>query len=211
LDDGTLAKAARSPGCAASTAPATEPPATEPDVVIDPDEKPAAAATAGKEGTTTTEGSATTEGGATTEATATSAANKPGATATMESGAAAAMATTTTAAVAAPATAAAMAAPTTTASATGQLHAAAKVFPVEEMERGQADVGHFLFAKNEALIGRRIARLRDTGSGRRGCGCTTCQRKTQSGGTQHLHGAGFGCAFPFRSLLDPWHGRILRI
>jgi hypothetical protein len=78
------------------------------------------------------------------------------------------------------------------------------------MERGETDVGHFLFAKNEALIGRRIVRLRDTGSGHRGCGCTTHQRKTQSGGTQHLHGGGFGCAFLLRSLLDPWHGRILR-
>jgi hypothetical protein len=86
-----------------------------------------------------------------------------------------------------------MAAPTTTASATmaastttasaGQLHAAAKVFPIEQMERGQTDVGHFLFVKNEALIGRGIVRFRNTGSGHRGCGCTTHQRKTQSGGT----------------------------
>jgi hypothetical protein len=29
------------------------------------------------------------------------------------------------------------------------------------MERGETDVGHFLFAKNEALIGRGIVRLRD--------------------------------------------------
>jgi hypothetical protein len=49
------------------------------------------------------------------------------------------------------------------------LHDAANVFPIEEMERGEADVGHFLFAKNEALIGRGIVRLRDTGSGH--CGC----------------------------------------
>jgi hypothetical protein len=103
-----------------------------------------------------------------------------------------------------------MAAPTTTAPAARQLHAAAKVFSVEEMERGQTDVGHFLFAKNEALIWRGIVRLQDTGSGHRGCGCTARQRKTQSGGTQHLHGGGFGCAFLLRSLLDPWHGRILR-
>jgi hypothetical protein len=51
------------------------------------------------------------------------------------------------------------------------------------MERGETDVGHFLFAKKEALIGRRIVRLRDTGSGHRGCGRITRQRKTQSGGT----------------------------
>jgi hypothetical protein len=96
----------------------------------------------------------------------------------------------------------------TTASA-GQLHTAANVFPIEEMERGETDVRHFLFAKNEALIGRGIVGLRDISSGHRGCGCATDQRK-KSGGTQHLHGSGFGCAFPLRSLLDPWHGRILR-
>jgi hypothetical protein len=71
------------------------------------------------------------------------------------------------------------------------------------MERGETDVGHFLFAKNEALIGRGIVRLWDTGSGDRGCGCTPRQRKAQSSGTQQLHGGGFGCAFLLRSLLDP--------
>jgi hypothetical protein len=76
------------------------------------------------------------------------------------------------------------------------------------MERGETDVGHLLFAKNEALIGRGI--LRDISSWYRGCRCATHQRKTQSRGTQHLHGGGFGCAFLLRSLLDPWHGRILR-
>jgi len=81
---------------------------------------------------------------------------------------------------AAPAATAAAAAPMASA---GHLHAAAKVFPIEEMERGQTDVGHFLFAKNEALIGRVIVKWRDNGSGHRGCGCTTHQRKTQSGGT----------------------------
>jgi hypothetical protein len=69
------------------------------------------------------------------------------------------------------ATAATMAAPTTTAPAR-YLHATAKVFSIEEMKCGQTDVSHFLFAKNEALIWRGIARLRDTGSGGRGCGCT---------------------------------------
>jgi hypothetical protein len=85
----------------------------------------------------------------------------------------------------------------------GQLHVAASVFPIEDIERGERDVGHFLVAKNEALIGRGVVRLRDTGSGHRGCGCTTRQRKTQSGGTQHLHGGRFGRAFLLRSLLDP--------
>ncbi|SDS74894.1 hypothetical protein SAMN05444158_3065 [Bradyrhizobium canariense] len=138
---------------------------------------------------------------ATTAAAATSAANKPATAATTEAAAPA-----TTPAAAAPAATSTTA---TTASAR-KLHAAANVFPIEEMERGETDVGHFLFAKNEALIGRGIARLRDTGSGHRGCGCTTHQRKTQSGGTQHLHGGGFSCAFLLRSLLDPSHGRILR-
>jgi autotransporter-associated beta strand protein len=121
-----------------------------------------------------------------------------------------------TSAAAAPATATAAAAPaatsaatTTTASAAGQLHAAANVFPIEDVERGETDVGHFLFAENKALIGRGIVKLRDIGSGRRRCGCTTHQRKTQSGGTQRLHGRGFGSALLLRSLLDR-HGRILR-
>jgi hypothetical protein len=41
----------------------------------------------------------------------------------------------------------------TAASTTGELYAAANVFPIEEMERGETDVGHFLLAKNEALVG----------------------------------------------------------
>src|SRR6185437_1021949 len=52
-----------------------------------------------------------------------------------------------------PATAASVAA--TTASA-GHLHGAADVLLVEEIERGETDVGHFLLAKHEALIGRGI-------------------------------------------------------
>jgi hypothetical protein len=60
------------------------------------------------------------------------------------------------AATAAPAatTMAAPAAPTAR-----QLHAAGKVFPIEEMERGQTDVGHFLFAKNEELIAARYCQI----------------------------------------------------
>jgi hypothetical protein len=77
------------------------------------------------------------------------------------------------------------------------------------MERGETDVLHFLFAKNEALIGRGIVRLRDISSAHRGSRCTTEQRKTQSGRTQHRQGGGLGCAFLPRSLLDASHGRIL--
>src|ERR1700759_3432836 len=57
---------------------------------------------------------------------------------------------------------------TTTAAAAGQLHAAADVLPVEEIERGETDVGHFLFAENEALIGRGVVGLRHVGIGDRG-------------------------------------------
>ena len=53
-----------------------------------------------------------------------------------------------------------------------ELHAAgADVFLVEEIERGETDVGHFLFAKNEAVIGRAGGGLRDIGSRHRGRGC----------------------------------------
>jgi hypothetical protein len=116
---------------------------------------------------------------ATTAAAATSAATEPETAAT-------------TAAAAATTAAAAPAATSATTTSAGFLHAAANVFLIEDIERGETDVAHFLVAKNEALIGRGIVRLRDAGSGHRGCGCTTHQRKTQSGGTEHFHGGGFG-------------------
>jgi hypothetical protein len=47
------------------------------------------------------------------------------------------------------------------------LHVAAIDFLIEEMERGEADVGHFLFAKNEALIGRDVVRVREISRGYR--------------------------------------------
>ena len=94
------------------------------------------------------------------------AARSPGTRATRTTLAAAA---TSAAAAPTPTSAAAATTPTP-----GQLHTAAKVFPIEQMERGETDVGHFLFAKNEAVIGRGIVRLR-TGSGHRGSGCTTYQ------------------------------------
>src|SRR6516225_2369535 len=77
------------------------------------------------------------------------------------------------------------------------------------MERGETDVLHFLFAKNEALIGRGIVRLRDISSVHRRSRCTTEERNTQSGRTQRCQGGGLGCAFLPRSLLDPSHGGIL--
>jgi hypothetical protein len=39
-----------------------------------------------------------------------------------------------------------MAATAATTASAGQLHAAANVFPVEDVKRGETDVGHFLFA-----------------------------------------------------------------
>ena len=113
---------------------------------------------------------------------------------------AAAAATTATGATTATATAM-----TATAAATaGELHAAADVLLVEEMERGEADVRHFLFAEDEAsLIGRIVVGLRNSGRRHRRCGCATEQRKTQSRGTQYACCGGFALAFLRRSLLDP--------
>jgi hypothetical protein len=86
-------------------------------------------------------------------------------------------ATTMAAAATTVAAAATMAAATATTA--GHLHAAtANIFPVEEIERGEADVGHFLFAQNEAMIGQALVGLRDIGSRHRRCGCATDQRKT---------------------------------
>jgi hypothetical protein len=110
-----------------------------------------------------------------------------------------------------PAAPAASAASTTPAANPGYLHVAANIFFIEEMERSKADVGHFLFVENEALIGWDIVRLRDIGGGHRGCGCISHQRKTQSGCTQCRHGGGVGCALLFRCLLHLWHGHILRL
>jgi hypothetical protein len=123
-----LAQAARAPGCAAPPAATGAGHAThaatepEPDAT-EPDANPATAATA------------TAATAATTEADTTAAATKPA----------------TAAATKTAAPAATVAAAATTASA-GQLHAAANVFPVEDVERRETDVEHFLFAKNEALI-----------------------------------------------------------
>ena len=124
--------------------------------------------------------------------------------------ASASMATgTTPAAATTMATAATM---TTAAASAGELHAtAADIFPVEQIERGEVDVGHFRFAENEAMVRQAVVGLRDIGARHRRCGCAAGQRETQSGGTQHTDGAGFAFAFWRRSLLDPWHDRILQI
>jgi hypothetical protein len=90
------------------------------------------------------------------------------------------------------------------------LHVAAIDFLIEEIKRGETDVGHFLFAKNEALIGRDVVRLREISSGYRVRGCAPRQRETQSGRTECRYGGSFGCVRVLRSLLHPWHGHILR-
>jgi hypothetical protein len=90
------------------------------------------------------------------------------------------------------------------------LQVAAIDFLIEEMERGEADVGHFLFAKNEALIGRDVVRLREIRRGYRVRRCAPPQRKSQSGCTEYRGGGDFGCARVLRSLLHHWHGRVLR-
>jgi hypothetical protein len=46
------------------------------------------------------------------------------------------------------------------------------------MERGETDVGHFLFAEHEALIEQAIVSFWDISSGYRGCGCAPGQGKT---------------------------------
>lgn len=83
----------------------------------------------------------------------------------------------------------------------GELHIAVSDFLIEEMERGETDVGHFLFAKNEALIGRDL-RLREISGGYRVRRCAPPERKSQSG---CRCGGDFGCPRVLRSLLHPWH------
>jgi hypothetical protein len=136
------------------------------------------------------------------------AAPSPACAAAADPAASAATAATHSAPTAAPASTATTATPANNNG--GELHVAAIDFLIEEIKRGETDVGHFLFAKNEALIGRDVVRLRDISSGYRGCGCAPRQRKTQSGRTECRYGGDFGCARVLRSLFHPWHGRILR-
>jgi hypothetical protein len=87
----------------------------------------------------------------------------------------AAAAATSAAAASAGSPTAASAAPAATATSTtannnpGYLLTATDVFPIEEMEGGETDVGHFLFAENKALIGQGIVGLWDISNRNRGC------------------------------------------
>jgi hypothetical protein len=67
----------------------------------------------------------------------------------------------------------------------GQLDAAAKrsrVFLVKKMERGQADVGDFFFAKHERLRRREVCRLLHVRGRHRRSGRAPRQRKSQTDG-----------------------------
>jgi uncharacterized protein involved in copper resistance len=104
------------------------------------------------------------EANAATAAPAASAATAA-ANATSTATATSATATATSAATTATATAA------STAAATARYlgEAAGAVFLVEQVECSQTDVGYFLFAKNEALIGRGVQRLGNVRSRNSGC------------------------------------------
>jgi hypothetical protein len=123
---------------------------------------------------------ATAETDADAAATATTAASAATA---AEANATSAAETTATSAATATATSAATTATvtaTSTAAATArQLRESGDTaFLVEEVECSQTDVGYFLFAKNEALIGCGVQRLGNVGICNRGCGCASHQRKT---------------------------------
>ena len=122
--------------------------------------------------------------------------------------AAAAPAATTTATPSATTTGTTSTAPSATPNNNGgQLHVAANVFVIEEMEGGETHVGHFLFAKDEALIGRDVVGLRAHGSRYRGCGCAPRQRKTEA--RHGRHGNAVGCAPLLRGVTWTCHGRNL--
>ena len=75
------------------------------------------------------------------------------------------------------------------------------------MERGQTDVGYFLFVENEALFRRGGIGLRDIAGAHRGCECASRQGKAESGNSQCSHSGGFGRALLLRALLRPWHDK----
>jgi hypothetical protein len=89
-------------------------------------------------------------------------------------------AATTTASVEATASPEAATSAATTASAAaalGQLHAAAEIFVVEEMEGGEADVGKFLFAERYHHA-RCVIRPLNVAPRHDRCRCASCQRKS---------------------------------
>jgi hypothetical protein len=107
----------------------------------------------------------------------------------------------------APASPTASASATTAASAPGHLHAASHIFLVEEMERGEADVGHFLFTERDGLIRSKVRQWSYIGCRHRGRQCASRQRKRQPCGSERWHGDFGDALIPFRSLLRLPHGR----
>jgi hypothetical protein len=127
---------------------------------------------------------ATAETDADAAATAATAASAATAAETAATSAAETTATTTAAAATATSAAATMTATSTAAATACYLgEAGDATFLVEEVECSQTDVGYFLFAENEALIGRCVQGLWKVCSRNRRCGCASCQRKAKSGGT----------------------------
>ena len=120
-------------------------------------------------------------------------------------GTACASATDATSATTATPTASAAAA--TAASAPCQLHAAAGVLLVEEMEGGQADVSHFLFIERDCLTGSKVGQLLYVGCRHGGRRCASRQRERQPCGSERRHGDFGDSLLPFRSLLRLPHGR----
>jgi hypothetical protein len=91
----------------------------------------------------------------------------------------------------------------------GFLNANAEVFLVEQVKRGEADVGHFFLAQKQATIGRGVSGVPDIRNGCRGCRSVPHQRKAQPGGSECRGRGGLVCAVLLRSLLPSWHGRVL--
>ena len=125
--------------------------------------------------------------------------------------AAATPATTAAAATAATATAAAAASPATMAAAAAttarNLHEVPGVLLVEQVERRQTHIGDLFLAEGDG-VGRRELEFLRAIEGRGRCRCTSYQSESQSGGTQRRD-RGLGHTLPLRSLLHPWHIRIL--
>lgn len=88
-----------------------------------------------------------------------------------------AAAAATSAAAASAATPAATTATTATADPCYLLPGGGAVLLVEQMERGEADVGHLLVAENEAMVGSRqaVVGLRDISRRQRRCECAPRQ------------------------------------
>jgi hypothetical protein len=83
------------------------------------------------------------------------------------------------------------------------------IFVVKQTERGEADVGKFLFAERDHHAGCEIRPLLNV-AGRYGrCQCASRCRESQSGNSEQRYG-GSGYPLLFRSLLRASHGRILQ-